>query len=99
MCTRAAGGRAVGAPSGTARVCSAAALDNGDDATNRRYIPSELGYGERGSPPKIPGGSVLVSCNFCILFRDPSTFEIRMFPATEEKTPSHQMRPNNARCS
>lgn len=24
------------------------------------YIPSELGYGERGSPPKIPGGSVLV---------------------------------------
>lgn len=24
------------------------------------YIPSELGYGDRGSPPKIPGGSVLV---------------------------------------
>lgn len=24
------------------------------------YIPYELGYGERGSPPKIPGGSVLV---------------------------------------
>lgn len=24
------------------------------------YIPSELGYGERGSPPKIPGDSVLV---------------------------------------
>jgi FKBP-type peptidyl-prolyl cis-trans isomerase FklB len=24
------------------------------------YIPSELGYGDHGSPPKIPGGSVLV---------------------------------------
>ena len=24
------------------------------------YIPSDLGYGDRGSPPKIGGGSVLV---------------------------------------
>jgi FKBP-type peptidyl-prolyl cis-trans isomerase FklB len=24
------------------------------------YIPSELGYGDRGSPPKIPGGDVLI---------------------------------------
>ena len=24
------------------------------------YIPSELGYGDSGSPPKIPGGSVLI---------------------------------------
>lgn len=24
------------------------------------YIPSELGYGDRGSPPKIPGGEVLI---------------------------------------
>jgi hypothetical protein len=24
------------------------------------YIPSELGYGERGSPPKIGGGDVLI---------------------------------------
>jgi hypothetical protein len=24
------------------------------------YIPSDLAYGDRGSPPKIPGGSVLV---------------------------------------
>merc|ERR1711871_1700413 len=24
------------------------------------YIPSDLGYGDRGSPPKIPGGSTLV---------------------------------------
>ena len=27
---------------------------------SHRYIPSELGYGERGSPPKIGGGDVLV---------------------------------------
>ena len=24
------------------------------------YIPSELGYGDSGSPPKIPGGAPLV---------------------------------------
>jgi hypothetical protein len=24
------------------------------------YIPSDMAYGDRGSPPKIPGGSVLV---------------------------------------
>ena len=24
------------------------------------YLPPELGYGERGSPPEIPGQSVLV---------------------------------------
>ena len=24
------------------------------------YIPSELAYGDNGSPPKIPGGSVLI---------------------------------------
>ena len=23
-------------------------------------IPSELGYGDRGAPPKIPGGSILI---------------------------------------
>ena len=25
-----------------------------------RYIPSDLGYGDRGRPPKIGGGDVLV---------------------------------------
>jgi FKBP-type peptidyl-prolyl cis-trans isomerase len=24
------------------------------------YLPSELAYGKRGSPPKIPGDSVLI---------------------------------------
>jgi hypothetical protein len=27
---------------------------------SRRYIPSELGYGDSGSPPKIKGGDPLV---------------------------------------
>ena len=27
---------------------------------NNLFIPSELGYGASGSPPKIPGNSVLV---------------------------------------
>ena len=39
--------------------------DDGDDSLTlppptARYIPSELGYGDRGSPPKIGGGDVLV---------------------------------------
>lgn len=29
-------------------------------STRRRYIPSELGYGDSGSPPKIKGGDPLV---------------------------------------
>lgn len=38
------------------------------------YIPSELGYGDRGSPPKIPGGSVLV-------------FKMEILEIKGEKTP------------
>jgi len=37
------------------------------------YIPSELGYGDRGSPPKIGGGDVLVFTMEIINIKGPST--------------------------
>ena len=37
-------------------------------------IPSELAYGDRGSPPKIPGGSVLVFELELIKIKEPSAF-------------------------
>jgi len=35
------------------------------------YCPSELAYGDRGRPPKIPGGAVLVFQMEIISFHDP----------------------------
>jgi len=49
------------------------------------YIPSELGYGDRGSPPKIPGGSVLVFTMEIIAIDGDSTPAEKCDPATLAK--------------
>jgi hypothetical protein len=49
-----------------------------------RYIPSELGYGERGSPPKIGGGDVLVFKMEIITIKGGKKLANRCAPATGE---------------
>merc|ERR1719373_1023867 len=49
------------------------------------YIPSELAYGERGSPPKIPGGSVLVFIIEIIKINGGKVPAQRCDPATLDK--------------
>jgi len=48
------------------------------------YIPSELGYGERGSPPKIGGGDVLVFKMEIITIKGGKKLANRCAPATGE---------------
>jgi hypothetical protein len=48
------------------------------------YIPSELGYGDRGSPPKIPGGAVLVFVMELIEIQGDSVEALRCDAATGE---------------
>ena len=48
------------------------------------YIPSELGYGERGSPPKIGGGDVLVFKMEIITIKGDKVLANRCDPSTEE---------------
>ena len=50
-------------PVGTGRVIKGwdeAFLDMKIGSKRTLIIPPELGYGDRGAPPKIPGGSVLI---------------------------------------
>jgi hypothetical protein len=49
-------------------------------------IPSELAYGDRGSPPKIPGGSVLNFELELISISEPSPFTILGFDLTDPQT-------------
>jgi len=53
-CTRGVGRREC-------HICSTGAFVSAVEGDKwEMYIPSELGYGDRGSPPKIGGGDVLV---------------------------------------
>lgn len=49
------------------------------------YIPSELAYGDRGSPPKIPGGSVLKFIIELVKIKGESKPAVVCDPATLEK--------------
>ena len=48
------------------------------------YIPSELGYGDRGSPPKIPGGAPLVFTMEILSINGPKVPASRCDPATKK---------------
>jgi len=48
------------------------------------YIPSELAYGDRGSPPKIPGGSALIFQMEIIKINGNKKMAIKCDPATLE---------------
>merc|ERR1711907_854531 len=48
------------------------------------YIPSELGYGDSGSPPKIPGGSALVFKMEIIKIKGDKVDAVTCDPATQE---------------
>merc|ERR1711988_1732018 len=48
------------------------------------YIPSELAYGESGSPPKIPGGSALIFRMEIIKINGGKVDAVTCNPATEE---------------
>lgn len=48
------------------------------------YIPSELAYGESGSPPKIPGGSVLIFKIEIIKINGDKVDAVRCDPETKE---------------
>merc|ERR1712216_112754 len=48
------------------------------------YIPSDLAYGESGSPPKIPGGSALIFRMEIIKIKGGKVDAVTCDPATEE---------------
>merc|ERR1719238_1628070 len=48
------------------------------------YIPSELGYGDRGSPPKIPGGAPLVFQMEILNINGPTVAADKCDPATKK---------------
>lgn len=49
------------------------------------YIPSELAYGEQGSPPKIPGGSVLIfQMEILEILGDDKVLAIKCDPETKD---------------
>lgn len=48
------------------------------------YIPSDLAYGDRGSPPKIPGDSALVFTIEMITIQGEKVLALKCNPATLE---------------
>jgi hypothetical protein len=48
------------------------------------YIPSDLGYGDSGSPPKIPGGAPLVFQMEILKINGPTVAADKCDPATKK---------------